>query len=181
MKKKRIVISGGPGAGKTSLINGLNKLGYSTFEEYSRTLIAIAKNEGKSRYFLSEPYAFSEALFTGRKQQYEDLNKLKTEFPHVFFDRGIHDIYAYLKAIGKHTKSWEKRVNEFQYDLVFLLSPWKEIYKEDEQRTENFEEAAHYFSFIEAVYKQSHEIVYVPQDTVASRISFIQDKLKLHG
>jgi predicted ATPase len=61
------------------------------------------------------------------------------------------------------------------------LSPWKEIYQEDEQRTENFEEAAHYFSFIETVYKQSHEIVYVPQDTVASRISFIEDKLKLHG
>ena len=181
MKKKRIVISGGPGAGKTTLVNGLNKLGYSTFDEYSRTLIEKAKIEGKNRYFLSDPYVFSEALFTGRKKQYEDLYKLNAKLPYVFFDRGIHDIHAYLKAIGKDTKSWEKRVSEFQYDLVFLLSPWKDIYEEDEQRTESFEEAAHYFSFIEAVYKQSHKIVYVPQDTVASRISFIEDKVRLHG
>ena len=69
MKKKRIVISGGPGSGKTTLINSLNKLGYSTFDEYSRTLIEKAKNEGKNRYFLSDPYLFSEALFTGRKKQ----------------------------------------------------------------------------------------------------------------
>ena len=74
MKKKRIVISGGPGAGKTALVEGLKIQGYTTVAEYSRTLIEIAKKEGKSRYFLSDPIEFSEALFLGRKKQFELLN-----------------------------------------------------------------------------------------------------------
>ena len=51
MKKKRIVISGSPGAGKTTLVEELKKLGYPTFDEYSRTLIKAAKKEGKNQYY----------------------------------------------------------------------------------------------------------------------------------
>ena len=181
LKKKRIVISGGPGAGKSTLIKALHKLGYPTHEEYSRTLIDAAKKEGQSRAFLSDPHAFSEALFIGRKQQYEALHDFHSSQPYVFFDRGIHDIYAYLKAIGKDTAEWHKKVAAFQYDLVFLLSPWEAIYKADAERTETFEEAEHYFLFIEKVYKQSHKIIYVPHDTVDTRISFIIEKLNEHG
>ena len=178
MKKKRIVISGGPGSGKTTLIERLKDLGYSTFGEYSRTLIETAKNEGKNQYFQSNPQEFSEALFSGRKIQFEAFEKIKTDSPYVFYDRGIHDIYAYLKAIDKDSKSWYNRVSEFQYDLVFLLAPWKEIYVTDHQRIENFDEAKHYYSFIKNIYSQSHKIIQVPNGVVESRINFIKVKLK---
>ena len=178
MKKKRIVISGSPGAGKTTLVEELKKLGYPTFDEYSRTLIEAAKKEGKNQYFLSDPQEFSEALFTGRKKQFEAFEELQIDSRFVFFDRGIHDIYAYLMAIGKDSQFWHDRVSKFQYDLVFLLAPWKKIYKIDAQRTETFEEAMHYFPFIKTVYDQTHKIILIPEGSVASRIAFIQAKLK---
>ena len=65
MKNKRIVISGSPGAGKTSIIKGLKDKGYTVFEEYSRTLIDEGKASGKTNFFLSNPGEFSEfSLFS---------------------------------------------------------------------------------------------------------------------
>ena len=52
MKNKRIVISGSPGAGKTSIIKGLKNKGYTVFEEYSRILIDEGKASGKANFFL---------------------------------------------------------------------------------------------------------------------------------
>jgi len=178
MKKKRIVISGGPGSGKTTLIERLKVLGYPTFKEYSRALIETAKKKGKNQYFQSNPQEFSEALFSGRKIQFEAFDEIKIGSPYVFYDRGIHDIYAYLKAIDKDSKSWYNKVSEFQYDLVFLLAPWKKIYTTDHQRIETFEQSKHYYSFIKNIYSQSHEIIQVPEGNVESRINFIKVKLK---
>tara|TARA_B100000989_G_scaffold275796_1_gene235608 strand:+ start:266 stop:811 length:546 start_codon:yes stop_codon:yes gene_type:complete len=178
MKKKRIVISGSPGSGKTTLIKGLRDLGYPVFDEYSRTIIEAAKKEGKNQYFQSNPQEFSEALFSGRKIQFEAFEEVKINSPCVFYDRGIHDIYAYLKANNKDSKFWYDRVSLFQYDLVFLLAPWKEIYTTDYQRLETFDEAKHYYSFIKNIYSQSHQIFQVPKGKVESRINFIKIKLK---
>lgn len=178
MKKKRIVISGSPGSGKTTLIERFGDLGHPIFSEYSRTLIEAAIKEGKNQYFQSNPQEFSEALFSGRKKQFEALEELKIDSPYVFYDRGIHDIYAYLKAINKDSKFWYDRVSKFQYDLVFLLAPWKEIYITDHQRLETFDESKHYYSFIKYIYSQSHKIIQVPEGNVESRINFINVKLK---
>ena len=40
---KRIVISGGPSSGKTTLINELKKLGHNCFDEVSREIIESQK------------------------------------------------------------------------------------------------------------------------------------------
>mgnify|MGYP005725117417 FL=1 len=183
MKNKRIVISGSPGAGKTSIIKGLKDKGYTVFEEYSRTLIDEGKASGKTNFFLSNPGEFSELLFMGRKAQYDASSSLYVNAakPFVFFDRGILDIYAYLLAVNERDDSLEKRIIPFKYDLVFLVEPWKEIYKKDIQRMETFTEAKRYFPYIKNVYEQSHSIVTVPKDTITNRVLFIEHYIKLNG
>ena len=183
MKNKRIVISGSPGAGKTSIIRGLKDKGYTVFEEYSRTLIDEGKATGKANFFLSNPEEFSELLFLGRKAQFKAFSSLYVDAakPFVFFDRGILDIYAYLLAVKGRNDFWGKRIIPFKYDLVFLVEPWKEIYKKDSQRMETFTEAKRYFPYIKNLYKQSHSIVTVPKDTITNRVLFIEHHMKLNG
>ena len=76
---------------------------------------------------------------------------------------------------------WGKRIIPFKYDLVFLVEPWKEIYKKDSQRMETFTEAKRYFPYIKNLYKQSHSIVTVPKDTITNRVLFIEHYMKLNG
>ncbi len=180
MSLKRIVISGSPGGGKTSIVRELALRGYPIFEEYSRILIQQGQAKGKLNAFLVDPLLFSDGLFEGRKAQYyHTVEPIPvTTTPVAFYDRGIHDIYAYLKAIGRHTPDWKTKVALFQYDLVFLVEPWEEIYQQDEQRLETFEQAQGYFPYIESAYKSNHKVVVVPKDSIASRVSFIESYIQ---
>jgi predicted ATPase len=178
---KRIVVSGSPGGGKTSLIEGLKKNGYTTFEEYSRTVIQAGQKEGTANLFAASPIRFSEELLKGRKEQFEQANHYPAQNKVVFYDRGIHDTYAYLKAIGKATPAWEEHVYEYQYDLVFLVTPWRDIYTKDAQRLETFEQAEMYYPFIKEVYSKQHKIIEVPQLNLLERISFIESYIKSYG
>lgn len=180
MQNRKIVISGGPGTGKTSLIKGICNQGYTVFKEYSRTIIEEGKLKGKANFFLSNPYEFSELLFLGRKEQFEKANSIifDSNRPYLFFDRAIHDTYAYLDALGKSDFYWKDKVSPFKYDLIFLLDPWKSIYKKDAQRMETFEEALEYFPFIKKAYEQNHSVVIVPKVSIEKRVAFILNYLK---
>ncbi|MDG1191867.1 MAG: ATP-binding protein [Flavobacteriaceae bacterium] len=178
---KRIVVSGSPGGGKTSLIEGLKKNGYTTFEEYSRTVIQAGQKAGTANLFTTSPMRFSEELLKGRKEQFEQANHYPAHNKVVFYDRGIHDTYAYLQAIGKATPAWEKHVYKYQYDLVFLVTPWRDIYTKDAQRLETFEQAEMYYPFIKEVYSKQHKIIEVPQLNILERISFIESYIKFYG
>ena len=46
MERKRIVITGGPGTGKTTIINSLIESGYSCMEEVSRQITLEAQKNG---------------------------------------------------------------------------------------------------------------------------------------
>lgn len=178
---KRIVVSGSPGGGKTSLIEGLKKNGYTTFEEYSRTVIQAGQKAGTANLFTTSPMRFSEELLKGRKEQFEQANHYPARNKVVFYDRGIHDTYAYLKAIGKATPAWEEHVYQYQYDLIFLVTPWRDIYAKDAQRLETFKQAEMYYPFIKEVYSKQHKIIEVPQLNLLERISFIESYIKSYG
>ena len=67
MKKlKRILIIGGPGSGKTSVLRAIEKNGFNVHHEISREVTAKAKQQGIERLFLTDPLAFSNELLAGR-------------------------------------------------------------------------------------------------------------------
>jgi len=178
----RVVLSGSPGGGKTSLINALKKNHYAAFEEYSRSLIQSARENGTENLFLEDPLYFSEQLFLGRQKQFEAASQYaKPKNNIVFYDRGVHDVYAYLLAIDKATPFWKKKVEAFTYDFVFLVPPWEEIYTPDEQRLETFEEAAYYYPFLKETYEVQHRVVELPYTSIAARVDFITSYIQRHG
>ena len=68
-KNKKIVISGGPGSGKTTLVNLLRVKGYECMDEFSRTIIKRAQKQGENNFFKSQPLEFSKEVWNGRKEQ----------------------------------------------------------------------------------------------------------------
>lgn len=177
MSKNIIVITGGPGTGKTTIINGLLDREYTCLPEISREIINEARKQGFEQLFLEKPLLFSELLLEGRKKQY--FQALENDEKTVFLDRGIPDILAYMHYIGDSYPSFfDDACKENQYTKVFLLPPWEEIYQSDEERYENFEQAKLIYNHLKETYENyGYELIEVPQGHVDKRILFILDAI----
>lgn len=177
MKKELIVITGGPGTGKTTIIDSLIEQGYACFPEISRQVTLEAKKQGIEQLFLEKPLLFSELLLEGRRKQHQQATEDVAEL--VFLDRGIPDILAYMHYIGdSYPAFFDHACREHVYSKIFVLPPWEEIYESDEARYENFEQAKLIFAhLLETYQKYGYELIEVPRGTVEERIQFILSQL----
>lgn len=119
MQKEIIVIIGGPGTGKTTIIDGLVQNGYCCYPEISRQVTAQAQQQGIEQLFLENPLLFSELLLEGRKKQFLDAH----QEPHniVFLDRGIPDVLAYMHYIGDSYPSSLIRLAKSTFTTKYLF------------------------------------------------------------
>ena len=173
----KIVISGGPGTGKSSIIDELSKKGYKIFEESSREIIKKYKKLGYEQLFLSDPIKFSEILLKNRTNQYIESNNTNSNY--CFFDRGIPDILAYLdyKKILFNNK-FKVSAEKYKYDKVFITEPWKKIYRKDQQRYESYEELLEIDKKIKETYKNlRYKYFIIPNTNVVERVNYIIDKI----
>ena len=177
MNQKIILLIGGPSSGKTTLINHLEAEGYICYPEISREITLNARDEGVDQLFLENPMLFSERLLEGRIKQYENAT---TEGKHVFIDRGIPDVLAYMDFIGDtYPEAFIAACENYKYDKVFLLPPWEEIYVSDAERYESYEEATKIHDYLVATYKKfGYDLHEVPKTSVAARFQFIINNLK---
>jgi predicted ATPase len=177
VQKEIIVIIGGPGTGKTTIIDGLVENGYCCYPEISRQVTAQAQQQGIEQLFLENPLLFSELLLEGRKKQFLDAH----QEPHniVFLDRGIPDVLAYMHYIGDSYPSFfDTACKEHIYSKIFILPPWEDIYVSDQERYENFEQAQLIHNHLVETYeKYGYELIEVPKDTVDKRILFILEQI----
>ena len=175
---KKIIITGGPGTGKTSLIEELKKNNFKCFDEISREITLKYREKGIEQLFLSDPKLFSQELLNGRIQQFNNSINLQADCE--FFDRGIPDIIAYLnfKKVDL-SKKILKSIDKYRYDMIFLLEPWEDIYSSDIIRYESFDQVITIDSYIKYAYKEfGYNPIIVPKDNIKNRIDFIINSLK---
>jgi len=172
LNTKRIVLSGGPSSGKTTLIDTLSNQDFVVFEEISRSIIKSAQLNGVLQPFLENPIQFNIDVLKGRLKQY--INAISKKSP-VFYDRGVHDVVAYMNyAQQEIPKEFHDACEKCQYDLIFLLPPWKAIHVQDQERYETFEQAQQVYEAIKATYKKyNFNFIEVPTGTVQERVNFI--------
>lgn len=175
--QQKIVFIGGPGTGKSSVLNQLKKLGHTCMPEISREVTLQAQKEGIAQLFLTKPLLFSEKLLEGRVKQYKEAQEEATNL--VFFDRGIPSVHAYMRYFKTPFPTiYIEKSKEFSYNKVFQFLPWKEIYTSDNERYETYEESVVISSFLNEAYAElGYEIINVPFDTVANRCDFILNSL----
>jgi len=173
MQPELIVITGGPGTGKTTLINQLVAMGHLCYPEISRQITLEAREQGIEQLFLEKPLLFSELLLEGRKKQYQQA--LTEGSACIFIDRGLPDILAYMHYIGdSYPAFFEEACSAHRYTKVFILPPWEAIYESDEARYENFEQAQLIYNHLQETYAAyGYDLIEVPVGTVEERIKFI--------
>ncbi len=176
--QQKIVIIGGPGTGKSTVLNELISRGYHCKPEISREVTLMAQKKGIEQLFLTDPLLFSNLLLEGREKQYIEAQDSKEST--IFFDRGIPDVHAYMNySKTEYPDYFIEKSNQYKYDKVFMMPPWKEIYVSDNERYESFEIALEINEHLIKTYQEiGYDIITVPFGTVEERTNFILDSLK---
>ncbi|WP_324617337.1 AAA family ATPase [Microvirga alba] len=94
----------------------------------------------------------------------------------VFFDRGVPDIIGYLRLMRLPVpEHLERAARTFRYNhRVFIAPPWAEIYEQDAERKQSFEEAERtYDSMVETYSRYGYELIAVPPASVTERVEFV--------
>ncbi|AXT19733.1 ATPase [Flavobacteriaceae bacterium AU392] len=180
MNTRRIVITGGPASGKTSIIRELMQQNYTCFEEISRQITIDAKEKGIDQLFLTNPILFSKLLLKGRKAQFNKAETISNNI--MFYDRGIPDIIAYLNySKKKYPDFFTNTCKNNTYDTIFILNPWEAIFENDSERYEDFEQAKEIHTHLVNTYKAyEYKLIDVPFDSVVNRVSFILNYLEIN-
>ncbi len=167
---KRVLLIGGPGSGKSSLIQKLENLGYQVHHEISRTVIRDAQEQGIQQLFLADPFAFSEKLLAGRIKQYHQATTGIN-----FYDRGVPDVPAYHIFKGEDIPvSFIDACKDHTYDFLFFLPPWQEIYTADNERYETYEQAIEIGDILLNFYKNlDYQPIILPLTSIDERVALI--------
>ncbi|WP_207513937.1 RNase adapter RapZ [Longitalea luteola] len=174
---ERYIITGGPGAGKTSLLHALADAGYFCSQEASRRLIAELVATGSDCLPWINLSGFAEKVLDRMIDSYKQTTAYTGT---TFFDRGIPDIIAYLKAaaLPVHDRYYTALQHHPYQPLVFILPPWQAIYVNDAERWQTFDEAVHLYINIRETYKAlGFTLVEVPPANIHNRVNFIRETI----
>ena len=171
----RIVITGAPGAGKTTLVLALQARGYTIVGDTARTIIQDRLSRGLSPR--PDPYAFAHEVL---RMDIENFVHHAARPGPVFFERGVLDALCLLDRVAplneSELRTW---LSKYQYfSKVFVLPPWKAIYVSDAERDHTFEHAESVNTITQEWYRRcGYEVVEVPMVSVDERCAFVLEAL----
>ncbi|WP_249680999.1 AAA family ATPase [Roseococcus pinisoli] len=172
-----IVVTGGPGSGKTTLIEALAASGLRTMPEAGRAIIRDQLAIGGNALPWADRAAFAELMLGWEmRSHYEALAGPGT----VILDRGVPDVAGYLTLCGLEVPAPVRRAAEvFRYRRqVFIAPPWRAIFAQDAERKQDFAEAQATFEALAATYVGlGYELVHLPLAPVTERVAFVLDRI----
>ena len=178
-KDNFVIVTGGPGAGKSTLIDRFEQRGFERSVEAGRAIIQDQMAIGGSALPWKDAGLFAELMLSWELRSYQIAQPKSGP---VFFDRGVPDVVAYLRLIGSAVpEHMRKAVDTFRYNRrVFIAPPWKEIFRQDLERKQDFDEAVRtYDSLVETYRSCEYELVEIPRLSVEDRVRFILGNLPI--
>lgn len=195
MTALRVVLAGGPGAGKTTVLDELARRGWAVRPDTARALIAERQQAGL-------PPRPAPAEFA-RQVLARDLAQLQAVASGcVFFDRCALDALGMLQGLGGMTATEEALLRSLVlarpessspsslqaptpapfHRSVFVLPPWREIYVTDAQRDHDFAHAERVHAGVNDWYRRcGYTTVSVAPGPVAARADAILQRLRDDG
>ena len=184
------VITGGPGSGKTTLINALTASGYTCMPEGARAIIQQQVASGGTALPWSDRMAFAELMLDSGLRSYQAAQpgSPTTAFfavagaevvdGPVIFDRGIPDTLGYLQLCGLPVPPhFEQAARQHRYHRRVLFAPhWDAIFTQDRERKQSREEAKATYAAMFDIYSHlGYELLPLPLATVEERVAFVRE------
>lgn len=168
------VLTGGPGAGKTSVIEELRRRGYAGTQEAGRAIIIDQQLIGGTAVHTGDQALFAELMLSWELRSY----RLAQDDPAaaVFFDRGVPELTGYYRLIGRPVPAHVAAAARlFRYrPRVFIARPWPEIYATDAERGQDWAEAVATCEAAAAAYAEyGYELIDLPFAPVGERAAFV--------
>ncbi len=175
VKTNFIILTGGPGSGKTTLLEALVKKGFHGIAESGRAIIRERLANGLPPR--SGAVEFAMQMFD---TDYRIYLKYQNRSGYLFFDRSFLDSAALLSDMAPGKMEYVNGIiSGYRYhSKVFIAPPWSEIYKNDDERDQDFEEANQTYHMLADWYlSKQYQLVILPREDIDSRVKFILNEL----
>lgn len=166
------IITGGPGFGKTTVINLLAELNFPVCQENARELLASYQDRKGVVDRNKFPVDFEKNV---AKERINFLLSI-ADNTIAFSDRGLPDQIAYSRCKNKMPSNYiTENTAKYKYaQIVFVAPPWEEIFVQDDIRNENFKEAsAIHEQILNAYSEYNYKIINLPLVNPRERVRFI--------
>lgn len=171
------VLTGGPGSGKTTLIDALAARGIATSPEIGRAVIKEQLASGGNALPWGDELAFAEAMLTGDVAAH---GAALTSGRATVMDRGVPDIVGFLRVSGLAVPPHiDAAARATRYNRRVFIAPfWAGIYAHDAERQQSpaLAEATH--DIMVSTYRDyGYTLIELPRVSVAERAAFVIDRL----
>ena len=171
---RHLVLTGAPGAGKTSLLSAAAQAGWATSPEVARELLQAP---GGMALRAGDPLGFAEAMLEAHRREYDRYVNHPSP---VVFDRGFPDVAGFLEVSGLAvSQALDQACRTLRYHGPILRAPaWREIYRPDAERIQDWDQAVASDAAVTAAWRRyGYEVEDLPLVPVAERLRFLEARL----
>ena len=171
------VLTGAMGSGKSAILEQLISMRLKCVPEPARQILYEQRAISARGVPEIDSDLFTQLMLSRATSFY--LENFAAETLSVF-DRGIPDMIAYAELFGLDTKIYYNAANHYRYNHgVFWFKGWKDIYKNDDERKMNFQQAYEFGERTHEIYRElGYDVIQVPMFSIDKRAEFIYNKIQ---